>query len=258
MAPFALGNKPPSRVGWMKSDLGFVPKLKLVCLHHAGGSSVLFRGWQAALAKERIEVLAVELPGRGRRIGEPSFRILQELVSCLFLEVRREAALGTPIALFGVSFGSLVAYELAHALEEAGIKVQHLIASSFCAPSLYKTQKPEKIADKTDTELIEYIRVLGGTPEELLSEPEWMEFFLPMIRSDFQLMDSHAFAAKGALKCPVTAIGSTGDDDYPPASVAQWGTLTNGPFRHDTVEGNHLYLASEPEKALAILRQVLA
>lgn len=44
------------------------PDKKLFCFPFAGGSSIVFRKWQEKFPKE-IEVIAVELPGRGRRLN---------------------------------------------------------------------------------------------------------------------------------------------------------------------------------------------
>lgn len=237
--------------------VNFSPRMKLFCFHHAGGSAIVFRDWQAALASKGIEVLAAELPGRGRRLREPFFRSLHELVTALYLEIRKEAQYGTPIALFGVSLGSLIAYEVAQMLEASGKQVSHLVSSSFCAPPLFRTQKPEKLATRTDEELTQYLRDLGGTPEELLAEKEWRDFFFPALRADFGLMDNHIFPSRPKLRCPITAIGASGDKDYPMASVEAWKDMTTGAFQSHLVQGSHLYLANEPEKALRFVRDAL-
>jgi len=252
--PFSLGKRAPSRVGWVRAPISFVPRVKLFCFHHAGGSAIAFRGWQERLAGTGIEVIAAELPGRGRKMKEQVFKALPELISYLFVDVRREAA-GTPIALFGVSLGALIAYELAVMLEGAGNKVNHLVASSFCAPPLFRQQKPVKLATKTDEELTTYLRALGGTPEELLAEKEWREFFFAALRADFHLLDIHTFPSHPKLSCPITVIGATEDEDYPPHSMEKWAEQTTGKFDRNVVSGGHLYLVDEPEKCLSIIRR---
>ena len=44
-------------------------QLRLICFHHAGGAS-LYRNWPC-YSGEFFEVIAVQLPGREYRIGEP-------------------------------------------------------------------------------------------------------------------------------------------------------------------------------------------
>ena len=45
--------------------------VRLVCFPHAGGATAMFARWPAALGPG-VEVAALALPGRERRIGEPA------------------------------------------------------------------------------------------------------------------------------------------------------------------------------------------
>ena len=47
------------------------PKLRLLCFPYAGGSAWIFRAWAQQLP-DTIEVCAIELPGRGKRMAEPT------------------------------------------------------------------------------------------------------------------------------------------------------------------------------------------
>ncbi|MGB9120037.1 MAG: thioesterase domain-containing protein, partial [Candidatus Angelobacter sp.] len=46
-------------------------RLRLFCFPYAGGSEAIFRTWQQNLP-ETIEVLPIQLPGRGARLKEPA------------------------------------------------------------------------------------------------------------------------------------------------------------------------------------------
>ncbi len=54
------------------------PRVRLFCFAHAGGSATTFHRWPAALGDD-VEVLGVELPGRGSRLREPPHRTMPEL-----------------------------------------------------------------------------------------------------------------------------------------------------------------------------------
>ena len=58
----------------------------LICIHHAGGSSVAFHGWDKAIAPTGVAVAPVEFPGRGRRTGEPLLRTVPDLLQDLLLQ----------------------------------------------------------------------------------------------------------------------------------------------------------------------------
>src|SRR4029077_2626378 len=88
-------------------------ELRLLCFHHAGGSASMYRHWPRLLPPS-IEPIAVQLPGRADRFGEPAFDRMVSLVDEL-VEVLKPL-LDRPFACFGVSMGSRVAWTLTHAL----------------------------------------------------------------------------------------------------------------------------------------------
>ena len=69
--------------GWLH---GFAPRpaarARLFCFGHAGGSAAVFRKW-AELLPADVEMLAVQLPGRGGRLSEPVVDSIPALVERL-------------------------------------------------------------------------------------------------------------------------------------------------------------------------------
>ncbi|WP_256732064.1 thioesterase II family protein, partial [Burkholderia pseudomallei] len=47
-------------------------RVRLFCFHYAGATASIFRTWPGGLP-DWIEVVAVQLPGREYRLGEPLF-----------------------------------------------------------------------------------------------------------------------------------------------------------------------------------------
>ncbi|NEE49023.1 alpha/beta fold hydrolase, partial [Streptomyces sp. SID8455] len=86
------------------------PRLRLICLPPAGSGAGAFHAWRPYVP-EHLELVPVELPGRGSRIDEPVPDDLDALVEALLHGLEPE--LNLPYALFGHSFGAVVAYELA-------------------------------------------------------------------------------------------------------------------------------------------------
>jgi len=89
--------------------------LRLICFSHAGGSASAYRDWATDLP-DRIEVVAVEYPGRGSQIAEPACTAMADLA-----EAATEALsplTERPYALFGHSMGAAAAYETALRLRE--------------------------------------------------------------------------------------------------------------------------------------------
>jgi hypothetical protein len=87
--------------------------LRLFCFPYAGGGTITYQQWTGMLPA-RIEVCAVQLPGRERRHAEPPFRRISQAVDCLSSALRPH--LDVPFVLFGHSMGAMLAYEVARRL----------------------------------------------------------------------------------------------------------------------------------------------
>ena len=107
-------------------------RLRLILFPHAGGSALAFREWEMP---QEFEVLAVQLPGRGPRHGEPACTSLAEVVDAVVDALRPTIVSGMPFAFFGHSFGSLVAVEVASVLEKRGLGLPRAVfVSAHPAP----------------------------------------------------------------------------------------------------------------------------
>jgi medium-chain acyl-[acyl-carrier-protein] hydrolase len=60
--------------------------IRLFCFPYAGGTTHTYRPWQGLLAGS-IDVVPVQLPGRGERLSEPPFNRLSEIVEALAREL---------------------------------------------------------------------------------------------------------------------------------------------------------------------------
>lgn len=91
--------------------------VRLVCLPHAGGSASFYFPLARALSP-KIEVLAVQYPGRQDRHAEPCVQNIEDMAD------RIAEALGPwtdrPYALFGHSMGAMVGFEVARRMEASG------------------------------------------------------------------------------------------------------------------------------------------
>ena len=98
------------------------PTLKAYCFPYAGGSSQIFSGW-AQDSPAWLEVVAVELAGRGGRAGDAQPATAAEdaaAVAVMAGHIRRDfaASAATGLALVGLSMGCLVALEVAAQLAD--------------------------------------------------------------------------------------------------------------------------------------------
>ena len=111
------------------------PQLRLFCFAYAGGSAWIFRPWAKQLPTTNIEICAIELPGRGKRLVEPALTDLATIVESLGPQLL--PLLDLPFAFFGHSMGALVAFELCRWLRSAvQLAPKHVWISAARAPHL--------------------------------------------------------------------------------------------------------------------------
>jgi medium-chain acyl-[acyl-carrier-protein] hydrolase len=174
-----------------------------------------------------------------------------------FLTDELAPALQPPYVFFGHSMGALVSFELACRLRAQGrIGPDHLIVSGFRAPHLRDRRLP--IHDLPDADIMERLRELGGTPEEVLANTELMALMLPVVRADLALCERYMFRPREALNCSLTALSGTNDVHATVEEVCAWGRHTTGPFAFQIFPGNHFFFHSNTRSAvLSVLAQDL-
>lgn len=214
------------------------PKVRLVCLHCAGGVASTYKPWSNELPTW-IEVCPFELSGRGTRFEEAAVADLPAVVDEVWRAL--DGLPDLPYALFGHSFGALVAFELAHHAITYGKPPMHLFAAAAASP---QAPRRERIHDLPRERLIERLLRYGGIPTQVLDEPELIDLFLPAIRADFEMLETYVFRARPPLPCSITALVGTEDRTVDPDKVESWHVHASGVFRKVPIRGDHFFVAS--------------
>lgn len=228
--------------------------LTLLCLPYSGASAMVYSRWRRKLP-DWIKLQPVELPGRGARYGEPLHTDMRRLA--LQLAAEQKAMLKAPYALFGHSLGALLACEMAHAFRSLGVaEPVALFASGTAAPTLRLDYDRGFAEPKTDAELIEQLRSLNGTCEEVLANQELMSLTLPILRADFQLCGRFEPIQRPLLKCPVHVLGGKADRATTEQLIG-WRKETHGSFSVDMFAGGHFFIHEHEARVLRLIKDQL-
>ncbi|AKT38843.1 thioesterase II family protein [Chondromyces crocatus] len=231
------------------------PRLRLFCFHHAGGNAGSYRSWATALPSD-IEVLAVQLPGRGTRFKEPLLTRRTPLLDAL-LPVITQAASGAPFAFFGHSLGALIAFDVTCALHAARASLPRLlIASAHQAPGLPDTDEP--LHALPDADFVAALRRFGGMPQAVLQQPELMELVLPILRADFELSESWRTASDAPLPVSITALGGLADVSVSETALEAWRMHTQRDFSRHMFPGDHFFLQSSERAVIDLIARAVA
>ena len=237
----------PLKGKWVSSrDRVKGARLRLFCLPHAGSGAAAYQSWKRELPPF-VEVCAVRLPGRETRLAESPFSDSKLLVQQM-TEVLAEDC-GMPYAIFGHSMGALLAYEFAQSLRDKGLQQPAcLFLSGRIAAHLALRTSPlhELPLDRFLAELeVRY----GGLPQELLQDREMLDFYLPILRADLQLIETYQYQVRKPLDCPISVSAGTDDRSIWTEGLLEWQQHTTRKLDVHRFEGGHFYLADKGRPA---------
>ncbi len=226
--------------------------LRLLCAPHAGSGAASFYPLAGLLAPH-IELLAVQLPGREARLSEPPHRAMTPLI--MELADAFEQTVRSPYALFGHSMGALVVFELARELRRRGLPPpRQLICSGRRAPTIPNDGPP--LHAMPDAAFVdELVRRYDAIPRAILDEPELMALFMPVLKADFAVFESHVHQHERPLDCDIALYG--GRDDPQTPEMDGWASLAAGQCTRRLFDGGHFYLAAQRRLLADALRQDL-
>jgi surfactin synthase thioesterase subunit len=229
-----------------------VARCRLVCFPHAGGAATAYAPLAQALPPS-IEVLALQYPGRQERLAEPCLDSIDDLVAAIVPELR--PYLEGPFAFFGHSTGAIVAYEIIRLLErEDGVAPVGLIASGRRGPS---TRRNEHVHWGGDRSLLREVARLGGTPPELLADPEVQQMMLPALRGDYKAIETYEWQPGPPLGCPIWAVLGSDDPLATESEAAAWRAQTSAGFELHVLPGGHFYLVDQQPALVALVTRLL-
>lgn len=238
---------------WVRRVARPAPRMRLVCLPHAGAGASVFRPWPALLPVG-IEVLALQLPGREERISDPVPPTVEQLaVACA---IALWPFTDVPLGLYGHCAGALLAHQIAHVLRDRyDTEPAHLVVAAHAPPD--REPPAEPLHTLPDDEFVAALRSSGGAPDALLRSGDLLKFLLPAIRADFALFETYRAAPRPPLACPITAVRGSCDGVVGAADCAGWAAQTTGAFRSVEVPGGHFFLTGLTTATAGALASVL-
>jgi Predicted thioesterase involved in non-ribosomal peptide biosynthesis len=226
--------------------------MRLFCFPFAGGSAAFYHNW-AQVLPDTVEVSGVELPGRGMRFNAPLHRHLPAIVDPLAAALK--PLCDRPFVIFGHSMGSLLGFETARRLQAAGVVPAAFLASGRRGPGIRREGTP--LHQLNDEALVHQLNLYNGTPTEILTDPDMLALFLPIIRADLQVNETHTHLEAPKLQCPIHAFAGTDDEEAPPHLVSHWRRQTQGDFSLTAISGGHFFLKENEGEFFRHLLDVL-
>ena len=214
--------------------------LRLFCFPHAGGSAAAFKGWAERLAPS----VAVTHLGAARRSD------MAGMVAALGEAI--QPYLGQRFALFGHSMGAIVAFELTRLLRRRHQPLPRmLLVSGARAPQFRRGHVPPP--EPSEAEFVGALRLLEGTPAEVLDNPDLLRLILPALREDAAIYRHYIYAEEPPLDCPIRAYGGAEDPNVRREHLEAWAQQTTAAFGMRVFPGGHFFPQTARDEFLAAL-----
>ncbi len=221
----------------------------LVCVPFAGAGPSFFHPWRA-LAGGRWQVLAVELPGREKRILETPYRNVTEAAVNSVDDVVAQLGERERVVLFGHSLGAVLAYELAHLLAAREVPVGQLVVSGSPGPW---TQRERRATGLPEHEFLARVEEFAGFRHEALDHPEMRDLILPVLRADCEMHENYVPSTDEPLSVPICSVRGSSDGLVTAEQAQEWRKATTGEFRCVELPGDHMYLVDSADEVLGLI-----
>lgn len=207
-------------------------------LPYAGSGATTFRAWLDFLP-ETVELCPIQLPGRETRMREAPFENVLPLVQALAPALM--PLLDRPFVFVGHSMGALIGFELARELRRQNAAApSHIFVSGRIAPHLPLPRRP--FYNRTEPDLIDGLREMGGTPEEVLENAELMKLLIRVLRADFAVNETYGYSAEPPLDCPISSFAGLQDPEVSREPLEAWRIHTTIQFEAQIFPGGHFFL----------------
>lgn len=212
-------------------------KPQIFLLHYAGGDRNSFRPLLEGL-QSQFQIETPELPGRGDRMSETFLNNKQEAVAEVLEQIKDARQKDVPYLIYGHSMGAILGLEICHAMEKEGDAPVYFVPTGYPGPGI-KDNAP--IAGLPRTEFFAEVRKLGGLSDEVMQYEELLDFFEPVLRADFGLLENKGNETfKEKIKTPIYAV--MGKNEQYAFDIRNWVKYTEADCECQIVNGNHFFI----------------
>jgi medium-chain acyl-[acyl-carrier-protein] hydrolase len=147
-------------------------------------------------------------------------------------------------------------FELAHKMKDwTGQDPLHVFLAARPAPNRPRNRR--NIHHLPDTEFLDEVMKMGGTPEEILKHQDLLHLLLPVLKADFKITETYEYCAKGTeLHCDLSVLGgvkdSIGEED-----LVAWSSYTSGKTSIHLFNGDHFFIHDHTDGIVHLIHQKL-
>lgn len=231
-------------------------KITLFCVPYAGASAMVYKKWEELLHNS-IELVPLELAGRGFRYKEPHYNSFDDVINDLSQKIANRIDGHDTFALFGHSMGSTIIYELTYRLKDLiNESPKVLFFSGNIAPHVKKQKKMIHLLG--EQEFKEEVYRYGITPKEVFEDKTLYQFFMPTLRNDFRINETYQFCKKKMkIDCPISVFYGSEDEKTNKYNMLEWSKHTKFDCSFYKFNGGHFFIHEHYKEIVEIINKSL-
>ena len=227
-------------------------KINLFCLPFSGGNSYSYRKLEQYTA-DFINLIVFDLPGHGKRIKEPLLTDITEMAEDVVEQMKN--SLSDPYAIYGHSMGATLGYVVSQKIVQQEMNPPiHLFVSGHQGPSVENKREVLHVLPKE--EFIEKVLAYGGIPEMVAQEKDLMDLFVPIMRADFQAVETYTHKPAQPLNIPITVMIGL-DEEVTYEEALKWQEVTTQKISLKQFSGGHFFIFDHLPEIGRIISQTL-
>ncbi|MFJ2377740.1 thioesterase II family protein [Streptomyces sp. NPDC087769] len=245
---------PPARQGTLLRQIPAPSDRRplVIAFPYAGGGAAAYAEWRDLLDAD-CAVLPVHLPGRERRFQERPYRRMTHLVRDLVAEVG--PLMDRRVVFWGHSMGASVAVALTLELARQGFPPPaQILVSGAGSPDRRDLKDLIHVLD--DERLTARLHRYDGTPREVMDNPDLLALVLPVIRADFELIETWVRPLPAPLPAPLTVLYGKDDQSVSEYRVAGWPAYSDRPVDPKPFGGGHFFIREHAAEVAGIIREL--
>lgn len=213
--------------------------MQLFCFTYAGGTTAFFNKFEASCNSD-IEVVKLEYSGHGKRMNEQLFTDFDYVSNDLYDEIIKQYS-GGEYALLGYSMGCFAAIDMyRHILECGELKKPSYIFLAAHSPKSFfsfEGMNDDEINEATKKRTIDF----GEIPEKLIDNKSFWRIYLPIYRTDYQMICNYSVNEKKIMLTVPTLVFYS-DDDLAAKDIKEWQNYSRMEIEYIRFPGKHFFI----------------
>ncbi|MCD7811943.1 MAG: thioesterase domain-containing protein [Ruminococcus sp.] len=210
----------------------------LLLFTYAGGNATNFAQWKSKIS-DRVSVYPVVYAGRGKRLKEKIPNSIYEFAE-QFVKENAEI-FQKKFIMFSHCTGALMAYEVFRcAKKQLGVEPTGFLTSCSASPNYSLFQQDIRSMD--DEGFLKLLIDTNRIDEQTAKLPNFCEYYLPILKKDFIMVQNYKVNKIEKLKCFVSTVTASQDTLVKPNQIADWQSFSETRVHAQKVVGEHFYL----------------